>query len=127
MHRLGAPRVRNAPGSTTSSRQQVDTREYRGRSPALSQEQCEDLLAAIIRDGKIEFEAQRVEITKLTDALLAQAKTITERQAAHKIIYEGAKTTYDEFTTLYQEVKDKIVALKGEAASQKEAVWKTHQ
>jgi len=122
MHRLGAPRVRNAPGSTTSSRQQVDTREYRGRSPALSQEQCEDLLAAIIRDGKIEFEAQRVEITKLTDALLAQAKTITERQAAHKIIYEGAKTTYDEFTTLYQEVKDKIVALKGEAASQKEAV-----
>jgi len=28
MHRLGAPRVRNAPGSTTSSRQRVDTREY---------------------------------------------------------------------------------------------------
>jgi len=53
----------------------------------LSQEQYEDLLAAIIRDGKIEFEAQREEITKLTDVLLAQAKTITDPQAAHKIIY----------------------------------------
>jgi len=77
MHLLGAPRVRNAPASTTSSRQRVDTREYSRRRPALSQEQYEDLLAAIIRDGKMEFEAQRVEITKLTDALLAQAKTIT--------------------------------------------------
>jgi len=48
MHRLGAPRVRNPPGSTTSSRQRVDTREYRLRRPALSQEQCEDLLATII-------------------------------------------------------------------------------
>jgi len=100
MHRLGAPRVRNAPGSTTSSRQQVDTREYKRRRPALSQEQYEDLLASIIRNGKTEFEAQRVEITKLTDALLAKAKTITDQQAAHKIIYDSAKTTYDELSTL---------------------------
>jgi len=35
MHRLGASRVRNAPGSTTSSRQPVVTREYRRRRPAL--------------------------------------------------------------------------------------------
>jgi len=39
----------------------------------------------------MEFEPQRVEITKLTDALLAQAKTITDQQAAHKIIYDVAK------------------------------------
>jgi len=57
MHCLGALRVRNAPGSTTSSRQRVDTREYRRRRPALSQEQYEVLLAAIIRDGKLEFKA----------------------------------------------------------------------
>jgi len=100
MHCLGAPRVRNATGITTSSRQRVDTREYRRRRPALSQEQYEDLLAAIIRDGKQEFEAQRAEITKLTDALLAQAKTITDQQAANKIIYDCAKATYDELTTL---------------------------
>jgi len=70
----------------------------------LSQEQYEDLLAAIILDGKILFEAQWVKMTKLTDALLPQAKTITDQQAAHKIIYDGAKTTYDELTTLRQHV-----------------------
>jgi len=64
----------------------------------------------------MEFEAQRVEIQKLTDALLAQAKTITDQQAAHKIIYDAAKTTYDKLTTLRQQVKDEIAALKGEAA-----------
>jgi len=122
MHRLGAPRVRNAPGSTTSFRQQVPTRIYRRRRPGLSQEQYEDLLAAIIRDGKMEFEAQRVEITKLTDALLTKAKTITDQQAAHKIIYDGTKSTYDEFTPVRQQVKDEIAALKSEAAGQKEAV-----
>jgi len=102
MHHLCATRVRNTPASTTSSQQLVDIREHRRRRPALSQEQYEDLRAAIILDGKMEFEAKRVEITKLTDALLAQAKTITEPQAAHKIIYDGAKTTYDELTTLCQ-------------------------
>jgi len=70
----------------------------------------------------MEFEPQRVEITKLTHALLAQAKTITDQKAAHKIIYDGAKTTYDELTTLRQQVKDEIAALKGEAAGQKEGV-----
>jgi len=88
----------------------------------LLQEQYEDLLAAIIRDGKFEFEAQWTEITKLTDALLAQAKTITDQQAAHKIIYNGAKVTYDELTTLRQQVKDEIAALKGEATGQNDAV-----
>jgi len=78
MHPLGAPQVRNAPGSTTSSRQRVDTREYRRQRPAFSQEQYEDLLAAIIQDGKSESEAQRVAPTKLTEALLAQANTITD-------------------------------------------------
>jgi len=76
----------------------------------------------IIRHGKLEFEAQRAEITKLTDALLAQAKTITDQQAAHKIIYDAAKVTYDELTTLGQQVKDEIAAPKGEATGQKEAV-----
>jgi len=122
MHHLGAARVRNASGSTTSSRQRVDTREYRRRRPTLSQEQYEDLLAAIFRDGKLEFEPQRAEITKLMDAFLAQAKTITDQQAAHKIIYDGAKGTYDELTILRQQVKDEIAALKGEATSQKETV-----
>jgi len=41
---------------------------------------------------------------------------------AHKIIYDGTKTTHDELTTLHQQVKDEIAALKGEAAGQKEAV-----
>jgi len=122
MHRLSAPRVRNAPGSTTSSRQRVDTREYRRRRPALSQEQYWDLLATIIRDGKFKFEAQQAEIPKLTDALLAQAKTITDQQAAHKIIYNGAKVTYDELTTPSHQVKDEIAALKGEATAQMGAV-----
>jgi len=63
-----------------------------------------------------------VEITKLTDALLAQAKTITDQSAALKIIYDGAKTTCHELTTLPQQVKDEITVLKGEAAGQKEAV-----
>jgi len=79
-------------------------------------------LAAIIQDGNMEFEAQRAEITKLTDALLAQAQRITDQQAVHKIIYDGAKATYDELTTLRQQVKDEIAALKGEAAGQKEEV-----
>ena len=61
----------------------------------------------------MEFGAQRVEITKFTDALLAQAITITDQQAAHKIIYDGAKTTYDKLTTPRQQVKDEIAALKG--------------
>ena len=91
MHHLAALRVRNVPGSTTSSRQWVDTKEYKGRRPALSQEQYESLLVAIIWDSKLEFETQWAEITKLTDALLAQAKTITDQQAAHKIIYDVAK------------------------------------
>jgi len=60
-----------------------------------------------------------VEITKLTDALLAQAKTITDQQAAHIIIYDGAKTTYDDLTTLRQQIKDEIAAPKGEAAGKK--------
>jgi len=47
---------------------------------------------------------------------LAQAKTITEQQAAHKIICDGAKATYNVLTTLRQQVKDEIAALKGEAA-----------
>jgi len=106
MHRLVAPRVRNAPGSITSSPQCVDTREYRRRRPALSQEQYEDLLAAIIRDGKQEFEAQQGDIPKLTDALSAQVKTITDQQAAYKLIYNGTKATYNELTTLRQQVKD---------------------
>jgi len=57
MHRLCAPRVRNPPESPTSARQRVDTREYRRRRPALLQEQYEDLQAATIRDGKMEFGA----------------------------------------------------------------------
>jgi len=122
MNRLGAPQVRNASGSTTSSRQRVDTREYRRRRPALSQEQYEDPLAAIIRNGKQEFETQRAEITELTDALLAQAMTITDQQVTYKIIYDGAKAPYDELTTLRQQVKDEIDALKSEATGQKEAV-----
>jgi len=88
----------------------------------LSKEQYKDLLTAIIRDGKLEFEAQRAEITELTDALLAQAKTTLDQQAAHKIIYDGAKATYNELTILRQQVKDEIAALKGEGTGQKEAV-----
>jgi len=122
MHRLGAPRVRNSPRSTTSLQQRVDIREYRRRKPALSQDQYEDLLAAIIRDGKLEFEAQLAEITKLMDALLAQAKTITDQQRAHKMIYDSTKATYDELTILHQLVKDEVAALKGEETGQKEAV-----
>jgi len=54
--------------------------------------------------------------------LLAQAKTIPDQQAAHKIIYDGAKATYEELTTLRQRVKDSIAALKGQAEGQQEAV-----
>jgi len=32
--------------------------------------------------------------------LLAQANTITDQLAAHKIIFGGAKARYDEITTL---------------------------
>jgi len=53
---------------------------------------------------------------------LAQAKTITDQQAAHKIIYDGAKATYEELNTLLQQVKDEIAALKGQAEGQIEAV-----
>ena len=52
----------------------------------------------------------------------AQAKTITDQQAAHKIIYDRAKATYDELTILCQRVKHEIAALQGEAIGQKEAV-----
>jgi len=114
-------RQKGAP-STTSSRHRVDTREYRQSNPGLSQEQYDRLLATIINDGKEEFEKQRTEITKLTDALLAQAKTITDQQAAHKIIYDGAKATYEELTTLRQQVKDEMAALKGQAEGQQEEV-----
>jgi len=54
----------------------------------------------------------------LTNPLLAQAKTLTDQQAAHKIIYAGAKATYVELTTLRQQVKDEIAALKGQAEGQ---------
>jgi len=53
---------------------------------------------------------------------LPQAKTITDQQATHNIIYDDAKATYDELTILRQQVKDEIAALKGEATGQKEAV-----
>jgi len=59
------------------------------------------------------MEAKQAEITKLMDTLLAQAKTITDQQAAHKIIYDGAKATYNKRTTLRQQVKDEIAVLKG--------------
>jgi len=76
----------------------------------------------IIQDGKLEFEAHRAEITKSMDALLAHANTITDQQAAHKIIYDGVKATYDELTTLHQQVKEEIATLKSEATGQKEEV-----
>jgi len=60
--------------------------------------------------------------TNLTDALLVQSKTITDQQAAHKIIYDAAKATYEKLTTLRQQVKDEIAALKGQAEGQQEAV-----
>jgi len=44
----------------------------------------------MINDAKEEFEKQRTGITKLTNALLAQAKTITDQLAAYKIIYDCA-------------------------------------
>jgi len=53
---------------------------------------------------------------------LAKAKTITDEQAGHKISSDGAKATYDELTTLRQQEKDEIAALKGEATGQKEVV-----
>jgi len=123
LQRFGQTRTRQRGAtSTTSSRHSVDTREYRQSNRGLSQEQYDRLLATIINDGKEEFKKQRTEITKLTDALLAQAKTITDQQAAHKIIYDGAKATYEELTTLRQQVKDEIATLKGQAEAQQEAV-----
>jgi len=82
LQRFGQSRTRQrgAP-STTSSRYRVDTREYRQSNRGLSQEQYDRLQATLINDGKEEFEKQRTEITKLTDALLAQAKTITDQHA----------------------------------------------
>jgi len=70
----------------------------------------------------IVYRAPVTEIPKLTYVLLAQANTITDQQEAQKIICGGAKVTYDKFTTLRQQVKDQIGALKGEATGQKEAV-----
>jgi len=58
----------------------------------------------------------------LTNTLLLQAKTITDKQAAHKIIYDGTKATYEELTTLRQQVKDEITGLKGQGEGQQEAV-----
>jgi len=58
----------------------------------------------------------------LNDALLAQAKTLTDQQAAHKIIYDGTKATYEELTTLREQVKDEIAPLKGQAEGQQEPV-----
>jgi len=112
---------RGAP-STTLSRHRVDTREYSQLNRGLLQEQYDRLRATIINDGKEEFEKHQSEITMLTDPLLAQAKTITDQQAAHKIIYEGTKATYEELTTLLQQVKYQIAALKGLAEGQQEAV-----
>ena len=54
--------------------------------------------------------------------MLAQAKTVTDPQAAHKIIYDGAKANYEELTTLGQQVKDEIAAPKGQAEGQQEVV-----
>jgi len=54
--------------------------------------------------------------------LLPQVKTITDQQATHKIIYVCTKNTFDKLTTLRQQVKVEIAALKGEVAGQKEAV-----
>jgi len=108
--------------STTSSRHSVDTREYSQSNRGLSQQQYNRLLGTIINEGKEEFEKQQREITKLTDALLAQAKTITEQQAAYKITYNGAKATHDELTNLRQLVKEEIATLKGQAEGQQEAV-----
>jgi len=96
--------------------------EYRLSNRGLSQEQYNRLLATIINDGNEEFEKQQTEIPKFTDALLAQAKTITDQQAAHKFIYDSAKATYEELTTLRRQVKDEIAALKGQAEGQQEAV-----
>jgi hypothetical protein len=56
------------------------------------------------------------------DALSAQAKTITDQSAAYKIICEGAKATHNELTTLRQQVKDQIAALKGEPTGHKKVV-----
>jgi len=69
-----------------------------------------------------EFEKQRSEITRLTDALLTQANAITDQQTAHKIIYDGAQATYEDLTTLRQEVKGEIAPLKGQSKGQQEAV-----
>jgi len=49
-------------------------------------------------------------------------KHLLTNKVSNKIIYGGAKTTYDELTTLRQQVTDGIAAVKGEPASLKEAV-----
>jgi len=48
--------------------------------------------------------------------------TFYPMKAGHKIICDGAKATYEELTTLRQQVKDEIAALKGQAEGQQEAV-----
>jgi len=79
LQRFGQTRTRKRSASSkTSSCHRVDFRECRKSNRGLSQEQYDRLLATIINDGKKEFEKQRSEITKLTDALLAQAKTIND-------------------------------------------------
>ena len=58
----------------------------------------------------------------MTDGLLSQATTITDQLAAHKIIYDGAKATNEELTTIRLQVKDEAAAIKGQAEGQQEAV-----
>jgi len=58
----------------------------------------------------------------LTDAFLVQAKTTNDQQAAHEITYDSTIATYEELTTLRQQVKDEIAALKGQAEGHQEAV-----
>jgi len=58
----------------------------------------------------------------LPDALLAYAKIISDQQDAYKIIYDGAKATYEDLTTLRQQGKDEIAALTGQAEGQQEMV-----
>jgi len=64
---------------------QVDIQEYRESNGGLSQEECDRLLAIIINDRKEEFKKQRSEITKLTDVLLAEGKTITDQQVLQEL------------------------------------------
>ena len=123
LQRFGQSRTQQRGATrTTSSRYRVDTWEYKQSNRGLSQEQYDRWLATIINDGKEEFEKQRSEITKLPDALLAYAKIISDQQDAYKIIYDGAKATYEDLTTLRQQGKDEIAALTGQAEGQQEMV-----